>query len=90
MLCGPDTRIPRRFPDPLPNILVEVRPTDPHAILRPIDPADPMAGLEAAVSRSSRPAPGPRNFSSAVLGRVALTVTLARKATDLRKGWEQV
>jgi hypothetical protein len=25
--------------------------TDPHAILRPIDPADPMAGLEAKVIR---------------------------------------
>ena len=46
-----DTRVPLRFPDPLPNLLPEVRPTDPHAILRPIDPADPMAGLEAEVIR---------------------------------------
>jgi putative SOS response-associated peptidase YedK len=46
-----DTKVPLRFPDPLPNLLPEVRPTDPHPILRPLDPADPMAGLEAKVIR---------------------------------------
>ena len=51
-----DTRIPLRFPVPLPNLLPEVRPTDPHAILRPIDPADPMAGLEAKVRHRSHEA----------------------------------
>ena len=46
-----DTRIPLRFPDPLPNQLPELRPTDPHVVLRPLDAADPMAGLEAAIMR---------------------------------------
>jgi putative SOS response-associated peptidase YedK len=46
-----DTRVPLRFPDPLPNLLPELRPTDPHPVLRPLDAADPIAGLEAKVMR---------------------------------------
>jgi putative SOS response-associated peptidase YedK len=46
-----DTRIPLHFPDALPNLLPELRPTDPHAIFCPIDPSDPAAGLEAKVMR---------------------------------------
>jgi putative SOS response-associated peptidase YedK len=46
-----DTKVPLRFPDPLPNLLPELRPTDPHPVFRPLDAADPMAGLEAAVMR---------------------------------------
>jgi putative SOS response-associated peptidase YedK len=46
-----ETRIPLRFPDPLPNLLGEIRPTDPAAIFRPVDPSAPSAGLQAAVVR---------------------------------------
>jgi putative SOS response-associated peptidase YedK len=44
-------KIPLRFPDPLPNLREETRPTDRAAIIRPLDAADPAAGLEAAVMR---------------------------------------
>jgi putative SOS response-associated peptidase YedK len=44
-------KIPLRFPDPTPNLREEVRPTDPAPVLRPIDPANPSAGLEGAVLR---------------------------------------
>jgi len=44
-------KIPLRFPDPLPNLREEVRPTDEAALLRPIDTADPAAGLEGAMAR---------------------------------------
>jgi putative SOS response-associated peptidase YedK len=46
-----DTKVPLRFPDPLPNLLPELRPTDPHPVFRPLDAAEPMAGLEAQVMR---------------------------------------
>jgi putative SOS response-associated peptidase YedK len=46
-----DTKVPLRFPDPLPNLLPELRPTDAHAVFRPIDAAAPMTGLEAVVMR---------------------------------------
>jgi putative SOS response-associated peptidase YedK len=46
-----ETRISLVFPDALPNLLPELRPTDPHPVFRPIDAAAPMAGLEAKVMR---------------------------------------
>ncbi len=45
------TRIPLRFPDPLPNPREGVRPTDDAPVIGPIDPAQPAAGLGVAVMR---------------------------------------
>jgi putative SOS response-associated peptidase YedK len=44
-------KIPLRFPDPLPNLREEVRPTNSAAVLRPLDAGDPAAGMEAAMLR---------------------------------------
>lgn len=46
-----DTKVPLRFPNSLPNLLPELRPTDPHPVFRPLDAADPMAGLGAQMMR---------------------------------------
>jgi putative SOS response-associated peptidase YedK len=46
-----DLKIPLRFPDPLPNLREEIRPTNDAPIFRPIDANNPGAGLEAAVMR---------------------------------------
>jgi putative SOS response-associated peptidase YedK len=46
-----ELKIPLRFPEPLPNLLEEVRPTDPAAILRPLNAAEPAAGLEGVMVR---------------------------------------
>ena len=44
-------KIPLRFPDPLPNLREEIRPTNEAAIIRPVDPANPADGMEGAVMR---------------------------------------
>jgi putative SOS response-associated peptidase YedK len=44
-------KIPLRFPDPLPNLREELRPTNEVAIIRPMDPANPVDGMEGAVMR---------------------------------------
>jgi putative SOS response-associated peptidase YedK len=46
-----ETGIPLTFPDTLSNLLPELRPTDPHPVFRPLDAANPVAGLEAKVMR---------------------------------------
>lgn len=44
-------KIPLRFPDPLPNLREEIRPTNEAAIIRPVDAANPTGGMEGAVMR---------------------------------------
>jgi len=46
-----ELKIPLRFPDPLPNLREEIRPTNEVAIFRPLDAARPTEGMEGAVVR---------------------------------------
>jgi putative SOS response-associated peptidase YedK len=46
-----DLKIPLKFPEPLPNLREEVRPTDPAAVFRPLDPLNPAAGLKGGLVR---------------------------------------